>query len=256
MKASRYNTTMMMTSQQYTFSGADSFYLTSEPQFSSFSVMLMVHETQSIAKRNDINLLISQFMRDGMMNTELAKNLHECAAKDYPEGSLQKYIESATYVNLRVCMLFQKKGRDKSVDVVVRRSVGFGQYWEEVTTCRCSWLPTINTIQVEDSNGHGYPFTSMENYKSTGKGEPAMMLWVLIGAIMGCKDLYKAIAEKRLPFRYDGWEGHLLTHLCLKYAKYADMNVKSSSGSPFKASKNNTVQNIWIGSRSSCHKTW
>ena len=59
MKASKYNTTMMMTSQQYTFSGADSFYLTSEPQFSSLSVMLMTHETQSIAKRNDINSLIS-----------------------------------------------------------------------------------------------------------------------------------------------------------------------------------------------------
>ncbi len=61
---------------------------------------------------------------------------------------------------------------------------------------------------------------------------------------MGCKDLYEAIAEKRLPFRYDGWECHLLTHLCLKYAKYADVNVKSCSGSPFKASTNNTVQDI------------
>ena len=61
---------------------------------------------------------------------------------------------------------------------------------------------------------------------------------------MGCKDLYEAIAEKRLPFRYDGWESHLLTHLCLKYAKYADVNVKSSSGSPFKAIQNNTVQDL------------
>ena len=55
------------------------------------------------------------------MNAELAKNLRERAAEDYPEGSLQKYIESSTYVNLRDCMLFQKKGRDESVDVVVRR---------------------------------------------------------------------------------------------------------------------------------------
>jgi hypothetical protein len=101
---------MMMTSQQYTFSGADPFYLTSEPRFSSLSVMLMTHETLSLAKRNDINSLISQFVRDGMMNAELAKNLRERAAKDYPEGNLQKYIESATYVNLRDCMLFQKKG--------------------------------------------------------------------------------------------------------------------------------------------------
>jgi hypothetical protein len=89
---------MMMTSQQYTFSGADSFYLTPEPQFLSLSVMLMTHETLSIAKRNNINFLISQFVRDGMMNAELAKNLRERAAKDYPEGSLQKYIESSTYL--------------------------------------------------------------------------------------------------------------------------------------------------------------
>jgi len=105
-------------------------------------------------------------------------------------------------------------------------------------------LPTINAIQAEDSNGRGYPFIPIENYKSAGKGEPAMMLWVLIGSIMGCKDLYEAIAEKRLPFRYHGWEGHFLTHLCLKYAKYADVNVKSCSGSSFKASQNNPVQDL------------
>jgi hypothetical protein len=58
--------------------------LTSEPKFSSLSVMLMMHETQSIAKQNDINSLISQFVRDGMINAELAKNLRERAAEDYP----------------------------------------------------------------------------------------------------------------------------------------------------------------------------
>ena len=73
--------------------------------------MLMMHETLSIAKRNDINSLIFQFVRDGMMNAELVKNLRKRAAEDYPEGSLQKYIESATYVNLRDCMLFQKRER-------------------------------------------------------------------------------------------------------------------------------------------------
>jgi hypothetical protein len=53
--------------------------------------MLMTHEMQSVAKWNDINLLIWQFVRDGMMNAELAKNLCEPAAENYPEGSLQKY---------------------------------------------------------------------------------------------------------------------------------------------------------------------
>jgi hypothetical protein len=53
---------------------------------------------------------------------------------------------------------------------------------------------------MEDSNGYGHPFTPVENYKSTGKGEPAMMSWALTGATMGCKDLFEAITEKRLPF--------------------------------------------------------
>ncbi len=73
--------------------------------------MLMTHKTQLIAKQNNIISLISQFVRDGIMNAELTKNLCERAAEDYPEGSLQKYIESATYVNLRDCMLFQKRER-------------------------------------------------------------------------------------------------------------------------------------------------
>ncbi len=78
-------------------------------------------------------------------------------------------------------------GATAIVDIATRISVA------ELTTCGCSWLPTINAIQMEDSNGCGYPFTPVENYKSNGKGEPAMMLWPLIGAIMGCKDLYEAI---------------------------------------------------------------
>jgi hypothetical protein len=45
-----------------------------------------------------------------MMNVELAKNLRKRAAEVCPEGSSQNYIESATYVYLRDCLLFQKKG--------------------------------------------------------------------------------------------------------------------------------------------------
>jgi hypothetical protein len=31
-----------------------------------------------------------------------------------------------------------------------------------------SALPRINAIQMKDSNGYGYPFNPVENYKSTG----------------------------------------------------------------------------------------
>ncbi len=142
-------------------------------------------------------------------------------------------------------MLFQKKGRDESVDLVVKKTCPI---WSILgRSDQHMWLLLVTNNKCH-SNGRfkwiWLSFHPVENYKSTGKWEPAMMLWALIWAIMGCKDLFAAIAEKRLPFWYNGWEGHLLTHLCLKYTKYADVKVKSSSGSPFKASKNNTIQDI------------
>ncbi len=51
MKASKYNTTMMMTSQQYTFSGLDSFYSTSEPQ-------LLLHNT--VARSNKVTATLAK----------------------------------------------------------------------------------------------------------------------------------------------------------------------------------------------------
>ncbi len=33
--------------------------------------------------------------------------------------------------------------------------------------------------------------------------------WALIGAIVGCKDLYEAITKKKNGFDKDGWEGHI-----------------------------------------------
>jgi hypothetical protein len=58
---------------------------------------------------------------------------------------------------------------------------------------------------MEDSNGYFYPFTPVENYKSTEKGEPAMMLWALIGAIWGAKICTRQ-SQKR-GYRFDTMDG-------------------------------------------------
>jgi len=66
---------------------------------------------------------------------------------------------------------------------------------------------------MEDSSGFGYPLAPIGKYKCLKQDEPSMMLWALIGAIVGCKDLYQAITKKNNSFDKDGWEGHALTQL-------------------------------------------
>jgi hypothetical protein len=69
-----------------------------------------------------------------------------------------------------------------------------------------------------------------------------MMLWALIGAIVGCKDLYEAIINKKNGFKKDGWEGHALTHVCGKYAWYVDM--KCPRVTPFSVNNSRTVESM------------
>jgi hypothetical protein len=91
---------------------------------------------------------------------------------------------------------------------------------------------------MENSKRHGYPLAPMAKYKSTNKAESLMMLRALNGAIVRCKDLYKAIANKRNPFIHNGGEGHALTHMCRKYARHA--NMKCPHGTPFSVAVGNS----------------
>ena len=99
-------------------------------------------------------------------------------------------------------------------------------------------------VQMEDSSGFGYPLAPIGKYKCLKQVEPSMMLWALIGAIVGCKDLYQAITKnkKNNSFVKDGWEDHALTHVCGKYARYADM--KCPRGTPFSVSNSRTVESM------------
>jgi hypothetical protein len=82
----------------------------------------------------------------------------------------------------------------------------------------------MSYVQLEDSSGYGYLLAPVGKYKLNNKVDPSMMLWAVIGANVGCKDLYEAITKKILPFRNDGWEEHALTHVCKKYARHDNGN--------------------------------
>ena len=168
-------------------------------------------------------------------------NLRETSVKEYPEGSVSKYTECSTYVPFRDAILLQlNSSKDIKADVIIGKDAISDQ--NLTTTFECSWLPTISYVQMEDSSGFGYPLAPIGKYKCLKQDEPSMMLWALIGAIVGCKDLYQAITKKKNSFDKDGWEGHALTHVCGKYARYADM--KCPRGTPFSVSNSRTVESM------------
>jgi hypothetical protein len=234
MKIRKNNTNLGMCIQNVSYAGADLFTIRSEPNFSRMSRMLLNSEALSLSNRKDINALLSRFVRDGVVSEEFAMNLRDTARRDYPEGSVSKYTEHFTYVPIRDAMLLQLHSlRDMKADVIIENIN---------TTFERSWLPTISYIQTEDSSGYGYPLAPVGKYKCLKQEEPSMMLWALIGAIVGCKDLYEAITKKKIGFEKDGWEGHALTHMCGKYARYADM--KCPPGTPFSVSNSRTVESM------------
>ncbi len=82
--------------------------------------MLLNSESLSLSKRQDINALLSRFVRDGIVSEEFAMNLRENSVKEYPEGSVSKYTEWSTYVPFRDAILLQlNSSKDMKAEVII-----------------------------------------------------------------------------------------------------------------------------------------
>jgi hypothetical protein len=77
MKIGKNNTNVGMCIQNVSYAGADSFTIRTEPNFSRLSRMLLNSKALSLSKRQDINALLSRFVRAGIVKEEFAMNLWE-----------------------------------------------------------------------------------------------------------------------------------------------------------------------------------
>jgi hypothetical protein len=64
MKIGKNNTNLGMCIQNVSYAGADSFTIRTEPNFSRLSRMLLNRESLLLSKRQDINALLSRFVKD------------------------------------------------------------------------------------------------------------------------------------------------------------------------------------------------
>ena len=148
-------------------------------------------------------------------------------------GNIRVYLDrKMTYVH------------DTGLEMVKLKMIGENRagdpvYEDEHLVSKRSWAPIISVMQMEDSEGYGYPLKAIGRYTSLGSTTSPMMLWSLLGAIMGCGDLWRAIDSKEGPFREDGWEGHVLTHLQFAYLKHEE--IHTPAGTPFKKRGNTST---------------
>ena len=103
--------------------------------------------------------------------------------------------------------------------MIVKRKNRRGQDEEVTIGLQRSWSPLINFLQTEDPTLYGTAPKPIRHY--WGRDNSAsMMLWAVSSAIAGCKELHSAIDKKSLPFRHNGWAGHMLAHVhhsCMKH---------------------------------------
>ncbi len=60
-----------------------------------------------IIQQEGYQCITLKIFRDGVVSEELAMNLRDTARRDYPEGSMSKYMEHSMYVPIRDAMLLQ-----------------------------------------------------------------------------------------------------------------------------------------------------
>ena len=236
MRQGKFNTVPMMSVQNVNYSGIDSMDVKTEGKFTSISPMLCFHETLSIAGRPDINSLLAKNEKEGILLNDFADNLRARSKEYYPEGSLDKYGQGTSFIPVDDAVGLQLDiSGDHTINAITQRNLpNNGGIVEDEISCPRSWSPMINYVQIEDSSGYGYPMKPIDKYYNISKHLPSMMTWALAGSITGCKELWKAIDKRQGPFRFDGWEGYMLTHLTSRYMTHLS-GSKARSRSPFKA---------------------
>ena len=191
-----YNSSFRMNNQISSFGGVSSAQLSTDHTFRRDSIIHRRDEALSVARRKDINNLLSVMVESNEIMPEFADDIRNRARRDYAEGSLDSYTHGSTYVNIRCSIILQNDlahDNGTRVRMLSRCGEAGGRQREILTTIKRLWPPLINFMQMEDKHLYGYPFTAIKNYKPKKENQPVCMLWCLASCVMGCKELWMCL---------------------------------------------------------------
>ena len=176
--------------------------------WSKTSPLLAEHECNILYGRNDLVHLLSAKVEAKQVTPELSQNIRQYSQDCCPPGSLDKYRQGATYVPISdIITLHLAQSYDDGNSGLI---TAIKDNNREIH-CRRSWSRTINIVQMEDIHCYGFQFRNIPPFATPNKA--SMMTWTLCSILSNVKELWQAVDTKSNPFRHDGWEGWILTHI-------------------------------------------
>ena len=131
--------------------------------FKSIFPMLKSRKLLSIAYRSNIKGLVVRNVKEGIMIEPLAEAIFQYDREGYPSKRGKPGIQGVTQVGLDNSMRLRNfVAHDIGVKVVKHKKMGENAYDEAEWEHNCMeykmvWAPSINIMQMEDSNGTGIP---------------------------------------------------------------------------------------------------
>lgn len=229
MVASAYCTSFHMAKMQGNYTGIDSLYLRTKSKWKHTSLLRSMHESLSLAGRHDIVQLLQQKVEHKQLSQELATDIMKTSAHHYDHRSLAEYRDGATYVPTED---IYKIHLNQSSDDYYGDKIMYVDNKGESGWIKRQWSRRINTIQMEDSSGYGFPFHSIPTLIDKNLEKTGMMPWALCSLVSSMKDIWALIDCRDNAFwTFDCWEGHLLTLLqkfCFSHQRMASSDKKFS----------------------------
>ena len=221
------NTRYSMTTLHGNFTGMDTMNICTHSNWSFTSELMAYHESLQLHGRDDHTHLLAQKVARGQMSQELADNMLSESRHRFPDGSITRYIQGSTFVTLIDIISIQlHQSQEECDDGGLIEAINDG---DETVDCRRGWPRRINIIQMEDMHGYGYQFRPVPQLAS---GKSPMMTWTMVSILSGVKELWEAVDSKLGVWRYDSWEGHMLTFIRQNLFQFE--TIWTDGRSPFK----------------------
>ena len=225
-------TTPTSTYFKNSYAGADSADVTIGGRFDNRPAKFMSSRHESLSfDREDIRLLAERYVSEGIVHEELANEWRLLHDAKYPTAEKRSLTRGATYTPTWNAIELQRaasKGVKIKVIACQKKQTSDGEpYFEEreYTIKRC-WSPAIYNVQVDDGDGFGWRFKAIPSMKGLKKTSShrnvAMLTWVMLGCVSGCKQLYGIVDNRQSPHRYNNFSGHMLYYIHHKLMKHCD----------------------------------
>ena len=235
MKASKYCTTYRVQEQRGTFQGIDTCNVTNFRDFSYCSRLLDESDSRSIKNRPDINVLLGNLEKEGVISARQVSDMRKRAMEACPSDEVRnKCLSGATYVTLEDSLVIQQEiGLDKSIKVTCDQD---NLITPVVLNTKRNWIQSI--VHYHAMDNYGAHFSVIPQFTSTNTD--TRILWTLCGMLVCVKELWTRTDQcEMVVSKWHGWVLAYLTRKC-----FPGVTIKSDVKNPICSKFVSSIQKL------------